>query len=327
MNIKLDIPENFYRGEERCGYYVSPQMKKFFAVLLDLIMEFARVCEKYNLRWYMNSGTLLGAVRHKGFIPWDEDVDVSMMRKDYDKFLKIASSEFKHPYFLADPKKDYSDTTLISRLYNESTTLFFAKSPAHVDLDYIRETNIHAAIFIDIFPIDGLPDDEKKLRQFAKKVKKLNFIINKLRKYADFYRPATKLWKRPFKAVVHYLAKIMNLSYVPFQQKLLTLSEIFDSDYYFDSKYVAELAMMLHDKKFLSHRVLERSYFDDIIYLPFEMLNLPAPSGYEHILNQYYFNNWHEYIITPWKTKILLDTEHSYTYYTKEGYPIEEINK
>ena len=107
MNIKLDIPAGFFEGEERCGYYVSPEMKKVWAVELDLLSEFARVCKKHNLKWWICYGTLLGAVRHKGFIPWDDDVDVVMMRSEYDKLCEVSREEFRHPYSLQFYNNDY----------------------------------------------------------------------------------------------------------------------------------------------------------------------------------------------------------------------------
>lgn len=82
--------DKFFEAEERCGYHISEKMKKVWAVELKLLDYFDQLCREHNLRYYIAYGTLLGAVRHQGFIPWDDDIDVVMFRDDYEK-LKVIS--------------------------------------------------------------------------------------------------------------------------------------------------------------------------------------------------------------------------------------------
>ena len=72
------------------GYQVSSKMKEIWQVELDLLGKFINVCDKYNIKYFIISGSLIGAIRHNGFIPWDDDIDLGMMREDYIKLLKIA---------------------------------------------------------------------------------------------------------------------------------------------------------------------------------------------------------------------------------------------
>lgn len=99
MDIKLVIPDDYLRDESREGYLVSGAIKKVWAVELDLIEELLRVCNKHNLKIYCCAGTILGAVRHSGYIPWDDDVDLMMYRDDYEKLCGISGIEFAEPYF------------------------------------------------------------------------------------------------------------------------------------------------------------------------------------------------------------------------------------
>lgn len=121
LPIKISIPENFFGEEVRCGYTVSEKQKKVWAIELDLLAEFDRVCKKHSIRYQIFAGTLLGAVRHSGFIPWDDDIDVCLPREDYDRLIKHRD-EFRHPYFLQTPDNDRRFFAVHSRLRNSETT-------------------------------------------------------------------------------------------------------------------------------------------------------------------------------------------------------------
>ena len=85
------LPEEFLREEIRCDYLVTEKYKKVWAVEIDLLLELDRVCRKHGLKYFLMYGTLLGAVRHGGFVPWDDDLDVIMLRGDYEKLQYLAS--------------------------------------------------------------------------------------------------------------------------------------------------------------------------------------------------------------------------------------------
>lgn len=119
---------------------------------LGILKEFIRVCKKYGLRYYLFGGTLLGAVRHQGFIPWDDDLDICMPRPDFEKLLTLRH-EFQSPYFLQDYHSDPSYTYLFAKLRDSSTTFIEAVFNMH---------NFNHGIYLDIFPLDGVRYKEKK---------------------------------------------------------------------------------------------------------------------------------------------------------------------
>lgn len=144
------ITEDFLKSETKNDFFVDENRKKLWAVMLDLFFELERVCNKYNLKIYASGGTLLGAVRHKGFIPWDDDMDFWMMRKDYAELQKHAD-EFKAPYFLQTPYTDKGYFYSAIKLRNSNTT--------DVSDVFVWE-NWNMGIAIDIFPIDKYMADE-----------------------------------------------------------------------------------------------------------------------------------------------------------------------
>ena len=142
------LPESFFKEEVICGFTVTEERKKLFAVLLDILLKIDSVCKKHNIKYFIHGGTLIGALRHGGIIPWDDDVDIAMFREDYEKFLSL-SNEFEYPYFLQTPYTDKGFFWSNPAVRNCSTTAvspFFAYQPMN-----------HGA-FVDIFVIDNIID-------------------------------------------------------------------------------------------------------------------------------------------------------------------------
>ena len=113
---------------------------------LEILKEFIRICKDNNLQYYLVGGTCLGAVRHKGFIPWDDDIDVAMPRDDYDKFITLQD-QMKKPYFIQTYKSDKNYIYNFAKVRDSSTTFvenFFACS------------QMNHGVWIDVFPLDGM---------------------------------------------------------------------------------------------------------------------------------------------------------------------------
>ena len=158
-NLNLDVPENFFKEEVRNGYKISASMKKVWAVELDLLNEFAKVCKKHDIRFFAAGGTLLGAVRHKGFIPWDDDVDVCMPREDYNKIFSILQKTFENDKNFYLRERDLKDNNFQIRIRH-------------------RQINIG----LDIFPVDCYYKSdltEKEKEEANKKISLALKILNK----------------------------------------------------------------------------------------------------------------------------------------------------
>ena len=131
-------------------------LRKAQLIMLDMLIEFDALCKKYQLQYWLDSGSLLGAVRHQGFIPWDDDIDLSMPLEDYNKLLSLAEGEFSDQLFFQTAQTDPSFKFAYIKLRsNKASIVEFHEKDKHVDY--------HQGVFVDIFPMLAIEDTHKKL--------------------------------------------------------------------------------------------------------------------------------------------------------------------
>ena len=137
---------DYFANEIREGFYVESMMKRVWAAQLVVLQEIDRICKRNGITYFADWGTLLGAIRHKGFIPWDDDVDIAMKRSDYQKFLYIARKELSEGYYLHEVST-HGHQQPFSRVVN-SHEISFQKE--HIERFY----GCYYIVGIDIFPLD-----------------------------------------------------------------------------------------------------------------------------------------------------------------------------
>jgi len=266
LPIKLKLPPEYLNEEVRCGYTVVSKLKKIWAVELDLLAELQRVCDKYSIKFQVYCGTMLGAVRHRGFIPWDDDVDVALTRKEFDRLCDVGQSEFTHPYFFQTALTDRKRFVSYARLRNSETT-------AVVDVDATPEYN--NGIYIDIFVLEGY-SDSRLLFKIQGAVQKV--FLNALT-YYHCKIPKGALPKRIFNLTVKAVANCLPYEFV-YRLYKRVLGAF--------TRRAKRVGMRDYLGPHNEIYWLYKSECENLVEMPFEILTVPVSRYYDAILHRLY---------------------------------------
>lgn len=306
IDLKITLPEHFLDEEERCGYTVSNTMKKVWAVELDLLAQLLSVAEKYNLKVLATGGTMLGAVRHHGFIPWDDDIDVRMHREDYNILCRVAQQEFKAPYFFQTTETELGAPLGCAKLRNSQTTAFLRSKG--------DTKRYNQGIFIDIFPYDTVTMDDKAFMRQRRKCRRLKFLTNLMKWLASAYSPNYTGWKGKLVTFCHVvLGRFIERHQLElkFFRRLEKECQRYNSE---PTGAISPLSFVGFNKKYIKYLAEE----EPAIMMPFEFLSIPVSSGYDRELRAQYGD-----YLTPVQAKsmhgqVFFDPDRAYTEYLKE---------
>ena len=241
----------------------------------QVLKSISQIFNENGWKWFLTYGTLIGAVRHKGIIPWDDDIDIMMPRPDYEamKQLFIQNSASLYPLKLFDKATVRDYPHLISRISDQRYHLVFD-----------NEKDYGIGLFVDIYPLDGVGNDMDTAVNLTHKTKMLSslcFLTSRKKFATDNTESKLKMIiKRP----AYIWARLMgNQHYI---DKLNSLAQTYSYD---DSKYVACVAWPVGKKYGRERDVFEKSLFD-VKMVPFEDGEFPAPKGYEKFLSITYGN-------------------------------------
>ena len=301
VNLKIDLPDGFLDEEIRCGHKVSAKMKSVWAVQLDLFSELDRVCRKYDIKYFTNGGKTLGAVRHKGFIPWDDDMDFMLSRAEYNRLCEVASFEFRYPYFFQTDTTESESLQFFAKLINCETTAICQSD--------LMNKDYHQGIWIDIFPYDNIVDDA--------------VLFERQRMLADKYKNRLYL----FASIAYKRYAVSRIRTLAFLKRLICISlgwffKLFVKYYY--KRFIATISLYDSQKTesfsllfwgFDNLHVRKVQDFKETEQIDFEFLKVPVPINYERVLTDV-FGDWKVYIKgASLHGSVLFDTGYSYKNY------------
>ena len=277
-------------------------LSELWNVELDIMHKFNEVCKKYNLRWFAIAGTLLGAIRHNGFIPWDDDMDVAMFQVDYEKLCSVASSEFKYPYEAQVYRKGNHLTPWHLKIRRSDTTGCTQWEQEYMPDEYNK------GIFFDVFPMYSIPDDEQQAQELYKKVSRLNYIIHVCQMtYSDKYLASFSI-KKLLRKLYYRTLLLLYGGYDNACKKYLDLCSSYNNQ---QNQRIGFLSSLPGNKRF----IWNRSVFQNSVEWMFEGQTIPIPSDYDNCLRISYGDYMLPKRNGQVHSKLTFDTEISYKNY------------
>ena len=267
-------------AEERCGHLVSVEMKKLWSAQMEILREIQRICQKHDIKYFAIEGTLLGAVRHRGFIPWDDDIDIGMYFEDYDRFCEVVKCELPEYYGFQHYSTQDGFNIGFARVRDTRTT---AATKADYEL-FLEDEGYNFGVFVDIFPLFDVPETTLQKRRQQLKGAFSNFLkrgyTEEIRRRKGIDAAESKKQKLTF-AACYYSWKIFG--------KFTTYKKAAHRRYkamkmYKNSSRIGLTAFYGYLDKF----IWDKSLFAETIELPFEDMTITCPKEYDKILRKRY---------------------------------------
>ncbi|MCZ0862470.1 LicD family protein [Methanocorpusculum vombati] len=243
---------------------MNNQLRKLQLVQLIILLEVNRICEKHSIRYILTGGTLLGAVRHQGFIPWDDDIDIAMPREEYEKFLSACSTELTHPFYLLNSQTERNYVYPFLKICLDDTIALEG---------YLARIPMHKGVWIDIFPYDNFPDGKIQASVYLFLRKYFLSAMSVLRNYFPTTSPFRKLYRYCATLPVRYLS----------DNRLVLIRERVYS-HYNTQQTKKKIAAAFSAKT----DIMDADIFDAVMSLPFEGFFFPVPVKYHNVLTNVY---------------------------------------
>lgn len=253
------------------SYEDPAQLRSIQVALTKVLAEYDRVCRQLGLRYVVAGGTAIGAVRHHGFVPWDDDVDVYMTRKEYERFLREAPAVMDSTYTL-DNIRNHADFPITFSFFGVRGTAFVP--------EFFRTITYKKPFSIDIFPLDNVPDDSRAYRSQARRTWFWGRMLI-LRSTPDPQVPFRGILGRLFRAAawtIHTALRLLPVSNATLQRRWERAARKYEGR---TTRYMADY----NDRKPLAWAATMDELFP-AVEMPFEDITVPVAREYDTLLRR-----------------------------------------
>lgn len=269
----MEFSVTYFDDEVREGFYVSGLMKRIWAAQLEVYLDVVKVCEKHNIRWFADYGSLLGAVRHGGYIPWDDDFDICMLRDDYMRFIKVVGEELPSHYLIKNCHTTKDD--FLTRIDNSRIPRF--------DEDFLgKYHNCHLIAGIDVFPLDYMaPEGEQEEAH--------KFLLQAILSFREFLNNDSL---EPAQ-LEELLCQLEQMSGAKFDRSAEPMMQVYQAAEAVCAVYGPEKAtrvMLAAIWATSGTKTYPLSCFKKSIMMPFEGIEIPVSAEYDTMLQIEYGN-------------------------------------
>lgn len=302
---RIRFSDDFFQDEIRNGFFVEHKMKCAWAAQMEVLVEIGRICRRHRIQYFADCGTLLGAVRHKGFIPWDDDIDLAMLRDDYRKFFAIARQELPEDWIVLEMDEEYDE--LFGRVANSSI----------YDSGEERLFHFHGCPYVvgvDIFPIDYVPPvkEEEEVWYFISK-----YLFELMRNMKRFGEMNIRDSIEPGLQMMEEMCRVKFDRNGNLERQVRELLNTIVQMY--PSRDAEELEYIIWDLKNKEQRYKYKpEWYAKSIDVPFENIMIPIPIGYTEVLRVLFGDDY----MVP-----VRESSHDYPFYKKQDIQLEEMRK
>lgn len=272
----MEFSIDFFRDEVRDGFYIPTAIKQAWAANLAVLGEIDRICEKHHISYYADWGSILGAVRHGGFIPWDDDLDICMKRDDYIRFRAVADAELPKEYRIHDYARQEDHWLFLARVVNQSQICF---EQAHLE----KYHNFPYMVGVDIFLQDYLYRDEREEKKRSEEIKRLLAVAEGI---------LTGGFQR--ETILHEFALINERYGVALDPDCsprelgIALYGLVEQQMARVPKKEADTVGQIFPWVLKGGKGLPLEYYEPMVRLPFENTTIPVPACYHKVLQSRY---------------------------------------
>ncbi len=297
----MELPKEFLEGEIREGFYVDSMMKRIWAAGIEVLCEIDKVCKKHNIQYFADWGTLLGTVRHKGFIPWDDDMDITMKRQDYIRFCEVAQKELPEGFVVCNIHTEPGWADMLTHVTNGRSVDFREEYLA-------KYHGCPYVVGIDIFPLDYLAPTKEEDEFTCSMIR----IVEITAKFIDNMEDGEE--KAKTVSDIENMCGVKFRNDMPLSVQMYKLGERLSMMY--SEEEATHIALIPDHACNRPNDVYPKEYYASSIDMPFEYTTIPVPVGYEEILKVKYGENYRKPIIGH--------AGHVYPFYKKQKMMVYE---